>query len=100
MPHVTNAKQLVPQHCAKRWGERHGKFKRHTLIDQALHHAHQWDITLSYRFKEPVFFQKMLVLGMANERQVRVKDERERTGHCITLEGWQMRAQGGSASPK
>src|ERR1700730_1684788 len=83
MPYVTLAKQLVLQHCAERRRERHGKLKRHMLIDQALHHAHQWDITLRYCFEEPVFFQKMFVLGMANERQMRAKNERERTGrHC------------------
>ncbi len=81
MPHVTLAKELILQHRAERRRERHGKLKRHMIIDQALHHAHQRDITFRYCFEEPVFFQKMLVLGMANERQMRVKNERERTGH-------------------
>src|SRR4029077_6131283 len=80
MPYVTLAKQLVPQHRAERRRERHGKLKRHMLIDQALHHAHQRHITLRYCFEEPIFFQKMLVLGMANEWKVCVKNESERTG--------------------
>src|SRR6266487_7118149 len=83
MPHVTLAKQLVLQHCAERRCERHGKLKRHMLIDQALHDAHQRDITLRYCFEEPVFFQKMLVLRMANEWKVCVKNYSEITGrHC------------------
>src|SRR4029077_18095072 len=80
MPYVKLAKQLVPQHRAERRRERHGKLEWHMLIDQALHHAHQRHITLRYCFEEPVFFQKMLVLGMANERQGCVKNESERTG--------------------
>src|SRR5207244_11099292 len=84
MPHVTLAKELILQHRAERRRERHGKLKRHMIIDQALHHAHQRDITFRYCFEEPVFFQKMLVVGMANERQMRVKSERERTGYGKT----------------
>src|ERR1043166_3442922 len=83
MPHVTLAKQLVLQHGAECRGKRHGKLERHTLVHQALHHAHQWDVTLGYRFEEPVFFQEMLMFWMANERKMRVKNQRERAGrHC------------------
>src|SRR6266480_350820 len=83
MAYVTLAKQFVLQHRAERRRERHGKLKRHMIIAQALHHTHKGDITLRYCFEEPVFLQKMLVLGMANKRQMGVKNERERTGgHC------------------
>src|SRR6266478_1194595 len=85
MPYVTLAKQLVPQHCAERRRERHGKLKRHMLIDQAPHHAHQRHITLRYCFEEPVLFQKMFIFRVANERQVRVKNEREVSRHGATL---------------
>src|SRR5207249_9089675 len=40
------------------------------------------------------------MLRMPNERQMRVENNREVTGHCRRLEGWQTTAQGGSASPK
>jgi len=46
----------------------------------------QRDVSLGDRFKEPVFFEKVLVLGMPNEWQMRVKDEREMTGHACWIE--------------
>jgi len=53
------------------------------IVYQALHHAQQRDITLRYCFEQPIFLQKMLMFGMANERQVRMKNKRERAGrHC------------------
>lgn len=40
----------------------------------------------------------MVVLRMANEREMRVENEGEAAGHCATLEARQTTAQGGSAS--
>src|SRR5262249_1301117 len=83
VPHVTLTQEPILKHCAKRRRDRRGQLERHTLIDQAVHHAHQRDITLRYCLEEPVFFKKMLMFRMTNERQVRVKYERDRTGtHC------------------
>src|SRR6266487_495112 len=83
MPYVTFAKQLVPQHCADGWRDGHGELERYAVVHQTLHHAQQRNVSLRYRFEEPIFFQKMLVLRMANEWKMRVKNKRERTGkHC------------------
>src|SRR5258705_7925946 len=87
MPHVAFAKQFVLQHCAERRRDRHGQLERHTLIDQALHHAQQWDVTLGHRLEEPVFFEKMLMFRMTNERKMRVKNERQVSRHRATLDG-------------
>ena len=84
MPHVALAKQFVLQHCAERRRDRHGQLERHMLIDQALHHAQQWDVTLGHRLEEPVFFEEMLMLRMTNEWKMRVKNEREITGIANT----------------
>ena len=87
MPHVALAKQLVLQHRAERRRDRHGKLNRHMIVYQALHHAQQRDITLRYCFEQPIFLQKMLMFGMANERQMRMKNKREVSRHRATLEG-------------
>src|SRR6266700_3729307 len=55
------------------------------LVNQALHHAHQWDVTLGHRLEEPVFFEEMLMFRMTNEWKMRVKNERKRTGHRRTF---------------
>ena len=85
MPHIALTKQLILQHRAERRRDRDGKLKRHKLINQALHHAHQWDVTLGHRLEEPVFFEEMLMFGMTNEWKMRVKNERKRTGHRGTF---------------
>ena len=85
MPHVALTKQLILQHRAERRRDRDGKLKRHMLINQALHHAQQWDVTLGYRLEEPAFFEEMLMFRMTNEWKMRVKNERERPGHRSTL---------------
>src|SRR6185369_6827236 len=87
IPHVALAKQFVLKHCAERRRDRHGQLERHTLIDQALHHAQQWDVTLGHRLEEPVFFEEMLMFRMTNERKMRVKNERQMSRHRATLDG-------------
>ena len=87
MSHVAPAKQLVLQHCAERRGDRHGQLEQHALIDQALHHAQQWDVTFGHRLEEPVFFEEMLMFRMTNERKMRVKNERQVSRHRATLDG-------------
>jgi hypothetical protein len=57
------------------------------FIDQALHHAQQWDVTLGHRLEEPVFFEEMLMFRMTNEWKMRVENEREVSRHRATLEG-------------
>jgi hypothetical protein len=85
MAHVALAQQLVPHHCAERRRDRHRQLERHMLIDQAPHHAQQWDVTLGHCLEEPVFFEEMLVFRMTNKWKMRVKNERERTVHRKTF---------------
>src|SRR4029450_13088064 len=40
MLHVTLAQKPILKHRAEGRRDRHGELERHTLIDQALHHAH------------------------------------------------------------
>src|SRR5206468_10376440 len=72
MPHIALTKQLILQHRAERRRDRDGKLKRHVLINQALHHAHQWDVTLGHRLEAPVFFEEMLMFRMTNKWKMRV----------------------------
>src|SRR6266496_4099648 len=85
MPHIALTKQLILQHRAERRRDRDGKLKRHMLINQALHHAHQWDVALGHRLEEPVLFEEMLMFRMTNEWKMRVKNERKRTGRHFEL---------------
>jgi len=50
-------------------------------VDEPLHHPKQRDVALRYRLEEPIFLEKFLMLGMPDEWQMRVENEREVTGH-------------------
>jgi hypothetical protein len=83
VPNVTLPQELILQHRAECGRDRHGQLERHLVADQPLHHFEQRDVAFGDRLEEPVFLEKLVVLRMPNERQVRVKNEREVTGrHC------------------
>src|SRR5262249_51651952 len=81
VPHITLAQKLIFEYGAQRWRQRHREFERHRVVHQTLHHAQQRNVTFRYRLEQPLFFEKMLVFRMANERKMRVENEREVT-HC------------------
>lgn len=74
MSDVALAQQLVLKHRAERWRNRHREFKRHTIVDESLHHAQQWDVCFGNRFKQPLFLEEMLVFRMTNEWKMGVKN--------------------------
>ena len=83
MSHVTLAQKVVLQHRAKRRRDGHGEPERDGVAHQPLHHGQQRNISFGDRLEQPIFFEKMFVLGMPNERQMRVQHEREKTrSHC------------------
>src|SRR5262249_51927486 len=82
MPDVTLAQKFVQQHRAERWREGHGKLERNVVVHQPLHHLQERDVSLGDRLEKPVFLEEMFVLWVANERQVRVKNEGELARHC------------------
>ena len=74
MAHVAAAQQLVLQHRAERRRDRHRQLERHAIAQQPLHHRDERDVGFGDRFEEPVFLEELVVLRMAHERQVRVKN--------------------------
>ena len=77
MADVALAQKLVLQHRAQRRRERHGELERHVVVRESLHHLQERDVSLGDGFEEPIFLEKMFVLRMPNEWQVRVEDKRE-----------------------
>src|SRR6266571_2551117 len=77
VPHVTVLQQRVKQHRAEGGGERQGQPCVHAVAQPAIHDLNERQISFGEGFEEPVFFEKMLVLRVPNERQMRVEDERE-----------------------
>ena len=53
--------------------------------DEPLHHPKQREVAFRYRLEKPVFLEKLVMLRMPDERQVRVKDKREVTGGHVLL---------------
>ena len=77
VPHVTVLQQRVEQHRAEGGGERQRQPCVHAVAQPAVHDLNEREISFGKGFEEPVFFKKMLVLGVPNEREMRVEDERE-----------------------
>ena len=77
MPLVAREQQRVAQHVAERRRHRHREAKRHAFFREAKEHVHERQIRLRDRLEEPVLFQKMLMLRVAHERQVRVEKKRQ-----------------------
>ena len=77
------AASRILQHGAERRRDRHRELERDAVTHEPLHHAKQRNIGFGDRLEEPVFLEKIFVLGMPNERQMRVENERERAGMAL-----------------
>src|SRR4051812_22547859 len=83
MPRVAISQELISQHRTKCRRHRHGELEGHLIPKEPLHHREERDITFRYRLEEPVLLKKLAVLRMPDEREMRVKKEREVAGgHC------------------
>ena len=83
MADIAFAQEFVLQHRAQRRRQRHRELKPNVVVHEPLHHLQQRDVSFGDRLEEPVFFEKMLVLRMPNEWQVRVEDKRKMAvAHC------------------
>ena len=52
-------------------------------MHEALEHDQQRNVGFGDRFEKPIFLEKIFVLGMAHERQVRVENESEAASHLV-----------------
>src|SRR3954468_8316820 len=77
MPRVAISEELISQHRAKCRRHRHGELEGHLITEEPLHHGEERDITFRDRLEEPVLLKKLAVLRMPDEREMRVKKERE-----------------------
>src|SRR5688572_26384782 len=83
VPNVTLPQELILQHRAEGGCDRHGQLERHLVADEPLHHFEQREVAFGDGFEEPIFLHEFVVLRMPDERQMRVKNEREVTSrHC------------------
>ena len=77
VPRVTVLQQRIEQHRAERRREREREPGVHAVALPALHRPEQRQIGFGDGLEQPVLLEKLLVLRMPDERQVRVKDEGE-----------------------
>ena len=77
VPLVPRQQQRVTQHVSERRRHRHREAKRHAFFRKTKEHLHERQIGLRDRLEEPILFQKVLVLRVAHERQVRVEKKRQ-----------------------
>ena len=64
----------IAEHGAEGWGHRHGESKINSIPNEAFHHIEEGQIGFGDGFVEPIFFEKLWVLGMPDKRQVSVQN--------------------------
>src|SRR3989338_5880930 len=79
MPDVAVLEQRIGHHREKRGRQRHGDPEIHTVPCQMFESLNQRDVGFSDRLVKPLLFQKTLMFGMADIRQVRMKNYRKIT---------------------
>jgi hypothetical protein len=69
--------QIVVQHRDQGRREREGDPPARAAVGASLEDAQKREITLEQRLDEPAFLERILVLGMAHVRKVRVEQDRK-----------------------
>ena len=84
MADVAILQQRIAEHRRQRRRHRHGQPPIDAVALQALEHFQQRDVRFGDGLVEPIFFEEILVFGMAHERQMSVQDEAEiAEWHCV-----------------
>jgi hypothetical protein len=78
---VAFLQQRIAQHRAQRRRQRHRQARVHAVALPAVHHLQERQVGFGDGFEQPAFLQKLFVLRMAHERQVRVEDDGKVAGH-------------------
>ena len=78
------AKERIAEHREERRGERDGDPPRRPALGAALEHAEEREITFEEGLVQPPLFERVLELGMPDERQMRVKENRKIPGGRAT----------------
>ena len=76
---VAILQQRIAEHGRQRRRDRHGHPPVDAVAFQAVEDFEQRDVGLGDGLVEPVFFEEIVVFGMADERQMGVQDEAEIT---------------------
>src|SRR6185503_2114596 len=70
---VAVLQQWVQKHGAQGRAQRKRESRVHAFAEPSVHDLDQGEVAFGHGFKEPVFLQKLFVLGMPDERKMRVK---------------------------
>ena len=82
VPPASLPEERVGEHLQQRGRQRQGHAERHALVAEPVPGQEDRDVRLRDRLEEPLLFEESLVLGMMDERQVRVQHDRQmRVGH-------------------
>ncbi len=76
---VAVLQQLIAQHSRERRRDRHGEAEIAAILQQPIHHVDERDIGFRNRLVKPILLEEFLVLGVTDEREMRVKNESEVT---------------------
>src|SRR5688572_15608511 len=79
MRFVAALEERIEQHRAQGRAKRKSQPRVHAVAQPAIHDLDERQVTFGDRFEEPVFLEKLFVLWMPHERQVRVQDQGEIT---------------------
>src|SRR5579883_725451 len=87
---VTILQQGVTEHRGQCGSYGHCQTPIHPVAFQSLKDFEQWDVCFGNRFVEPIFFEEILVFGMAHKGQMSVQNqteiaERHNVGPLLTV---------------
>ncbi len=69
--------KLVAQHRGQRRRDRHGQPEIAAVVEQSVHHVDERNVGFRDGLIQPVFLEKLVVLGMPDEGEMRVEEESE-----------------------
>ena len=75
VPDIAAAEQIVSQHGDQGRSKHHGEPKIDPVMDEPLHNPEQRDVALRYGLVKPGLLEKVFVLGMPHEREMRVENK-------------------------
>ncbi|MEK0447089.1 MAG: hypothetical protein RLZZ399_2410 [Verrucomicrobiota bacterium] len=78
MARVTLLQERVPQHVAEGGSQRQREARRDRVLCESVENIEQGQVGLRNGLIEPIFLQKIFVLGVADVGEVCVEDEREK----------------------
>jgi hypothetical protein len=83
VPEITLLEQRVRKHRTKRRRQGEREADSYSALEPLFEESQKRNVGFGYGFEEPILFEKLFVLRMANKGQMSVEDESEVAFHSV-----------------